>query len=152
MARRTDLDDNYGSSLGGPLFEAAAKPGLPRFVGDATPSEVLVVSIIHRHQGRENPVSIARITEECGLTARVIKEAVRQLRKHHRFPIGARRDGERPGYFWIVDAADADMAWGPYYRQILDMAENFGQFNRSARNRELYGQLRIKLGVGGEES
>ncbi len=152
MARRTDLDDNYGSPLGGPLFEAAAKPGLPEFVGDATDAERSVANLIFERKGRANPLSIARLRESTGLSDRAVKGAVEQLVVHHGFPIGASRNSSRGGYFWIVDAEDLAVTVKPSEGQIIAMSRRLRRLNSPARNLELHGQVGIELGVAGEES
>ena len=152
MARRPDLDDNYGSPAAGPLFEAAGEPGLPDFVGEATDAERSVAVLVFEHKGRGNPLSIARIRSATGLSAREVKAAVEQLVSHHGFPIGASRHSRRGGYYWIVDAADLEASNKPFEGQVIAMSRRLRKSNSRERNLHLYGQVGLELGVTENES
>lgn len=135
-------DDDFGfveRRISGPLFEgdpfgeSKVKP---------QPDEVLVASLIWKHRGRGNPVSIARLKDLTGFSERSIKGVVEQLVVCHRMKIGGRRE-EPVGYFVIEDAEDLRVAVGPYRAQILAMWRRLKVLESARELRELLGQLTL---------
>ncbi len=106
-------------------------------------AEMLVGSVIWRHQGRGNPISIARLIETFPeFTVRKVKETVEQLVVTHRCRIGARR-GDPEGYFWVVDAEDQAAAVKPYRAQIIAMLRRLRVLDSPEDYREFVGQLQL---------
>ncbi len=107
------------------------------------PDEVLLASLIWRHRGKDNPISIARLRELTGYTERQIKDLVEQLVVTHGMRIGGRR-GEPGGYFVIETAEDQAAAVRPYKLQILAMWKRLRKLEEPHSLRELLGQLKLE--------
>lgn len=111
----------------------------------ATNEEQAIAWIIFtHHRSRHQPVSIAALGINTGLSERTIKGIIEKLRVNHRMPIGARRD-EKPGYFWIVDQMDQEIACIPFRNQVLTMFKTLRVLDSPKRVRELLGQLQMEV-------
>lgn len=136
-----DRGESYGMpTVRGPLFNEGPFDGART---NPTVEESIVGSIIWRHAGRANPVSIARIHELTGYSERQIKGIVEQLVVAHRLRIGAKRE-EPAGYFMIQDGSDQAAAVGPYRSQILSMWKRLRVLESLEGLRELQGQLKLE--------
>ena len=143
------MDDLYGQAptITGPLFDTPDP--WPLFAHDdkplsgATQDELRVAGIIMEHAGSANPVSIAAIREQTGLSERQVKGVVERLVVEFRLKIGARRE-EPSGYFIICSASDQEAAVGPYKAQILAMWKRLRVLEAPHALRELLGQLRLE--------
>lgn len=119
----------------GPFGDSDAKP---------SPEELMVGSLIWKHRGRSNPISIARLRELTGYGERQIKGLVEQLVITHRMRIGGSRQ-EPAGYFIVQDAADLAAAVEPYKSQILSMLRRLRVLDAPHARREFLGQIRLEL-------
>lgn len=108
-----------------------------------TPEEVMVASLILRHKGKDDPITIARLRDLTGYTERIIKDTVEQLVVTHGMRIGGRR-GEPAGYFMIETAEDQAAAVRPYKLQILAMWRRLRRLEEPHALRELLGQLKLE--------
>lgn len=134
----------YGDTQAlGPLFDAGPF-GQSKI--QPTAMEALVAGMIWKHKGRNNPISIARISELTKLSDRTIKGVVERLIVTHKIRIGARRD-EPAGYFVIEGIEDLDAAVGPYKAQMLSMLHRLRVLAPPEVVREFLGQLKIEAGV-----
>jgi hypothetical protein len=135
-----NVDAGDFASIAGPLFaQEASGPELKEY---ATTAERVVAEIISQHQGRGNPISIAKLGACTGKSEREIKGIVEQLVVTHRMKIGGRR-GDPAGYFVVVDADDLEMAVRPYRDQIFAMLRRLRVLMAPLAYRELKGQLVI---------
>jgi len=138
-------DDPYTTqepTVAGPLFDVGPFDHSP-LSQPSSPMESIVANLIWRRQGRDNPISIAVIVENTGLSAREVKQIVEDLRSQHRMPIGAKRE-DPSGYFWIVDASDREVAAAPYRRQILTMWETLRRMDSVEHLRELREKMTVE--------
>jgi len=106
-----------------------------------TALEALVAGLIWKHQGREHPVSIARLREITNLEERGIKGIVADLIDGHKMRIGARRE-EPVGYFIMRDPADVEAGTGAYRAQFVAMARRLRVLDPEGMP-ELFGQLSL---------
>lgn len=143
--KKVDADDfapGVVASIAGPLFD---EPAVDPFAGSkVTPDAVekVVAGLIWQHQGRENPLPLAKLSEVTGRSERDVKAVVEQLVVTHRLRIGARR--QMPwGYFVIVDAEDLRVACEPYESQIFAMWRRLRILRSPMEMKELLGQLVI---------
>jgi hypothetical protein len=146
MKRQEDAGDFEPSvQVPGPLFALprAAEP-FDRSKLDPTSMEIMVGVLIWEHQGRENPISIARLVQKTGVGERTIKGIVADLIAVHRMRIGARRE-EPAGYFIIRDAEDIPAGTGAYKAQFLAMALRLRVLDPGGMA-DLYGQLPLEAG------
>lgn len=126
----------------GPLFDMDEGPFAHSQI-DPTMEEVLIGSVIWKHKGRNNPISIARLREMTKLSERQIKGVVEQLVVSHKLKIGGRRE-DPVGYFVIQDAEDLAAAVGPYKAQILAMWRRLRVLEQPGLLREFLGQLSLE--------
>ena len=142
--KRVDAGD-FGSAGFG-LFERQS--ACPTLFADSkiTPDakERVVAEMIACHKGRENPISIARLTAATGWDARTVKGIVEQLVVTHRIRIGGRR-GEPGGYFMIVDLEDLEAAVRPYRDQIFAMFRRLRVLMGTHALAEMAGQLAMSV-------
>ena len=138
MRRVIQHDDAYTEALpsvAGPLFDRGPFDHSP--LGQpSSKAQGVIAALIWRHQGRDNPINIEQIGRNTDYQPRDVKAIVEGLRREHLMPIGARRE-EPSGYFWIVDAADREVAAAPYRRQILTMWETLRRMDTPQHLREL---------------
>ncbi len=145
-----------GVTTPGPLFEWADKEAEIRATDGPfgrsklkpTALEILIAGLIWKHQGRENPISIARIREISKLDERGIKGVVAELIDGHKMRIGARRE-EPAGYFIMVDAEDVQAGMGAYRAQFITMARRLRILDPEGMP-ELFGQLSLEERIGGQ--
>lgn len=142
MRNDDHLDDQpwRPATIDGPLFEDSPFANSP---ANPSPDEVLVGSLIWRHRGQSNPISIAKLQEHTGLSERTIKGIVEQLVVTHRIRIGGRRE-DPVGYFVINSASDQEAATKPYRNQILAMWRRLRVLEAKPALLELLGQLRLE--------
>jgi hypothetical protein len=127
----------------GPLFERPIEEG--PFSGShfsPTKLETLIGGLIWIHQGRENPISIARLREISGVGDRMIKAVVTDLIVTHRMRIGSRRE-EPAGYFMIRDAEDIEAGTRAYKNQFLSEALRLRVLDPKGMQ-DLFGQLHLE--------
>lgn len=133
----------WDSPLFGPR-QAAADP-FAQSANLPTAQEKVIAGLVWQHQGRENPVSIAKLCEATGYSERTVKGIVEQLIVMHHIRIGGRRD-DKPGYFVVVDRADQQLASLPIRNQIVAMARRLAVIESPEAVRELLGQQRLEVG------
>ncbi len=148
MKRSGDvIDEGFMERNFGPLFAAPVAQAVktPPWREGLRPSrdEAAVAEIIWRHQGRKQPVSIARIAEATGLNERSVKGVVEALVVQHHLRIGGKRE-EPVGYFVVCDAEDLDTATRPFRNQILAMWRRLRVLEAPHALRELLGQLTLE--------
>lgn len=143
-----DADDYSVRESPGPLFEQVERQGpFARSKFQPSPTELAVASLIWRHRGRKNPISIARIIETVGipgLDERAVKQTVADLVVMHRCRIGASRSQDGGGYYWIVDAEDQEAAVRPFLKQMVEMGRRLRVLMSKEDYQELVGQLRFE--------
>jgi hypothetical protein len=132
------MGDLFGAREEGPFADSVVTP-------DAR--ERAVAGILWTHQGRGNPVSIARLKMATGWSEREIKGIVEQLVVTHRMKIGGKRS-EPVGYFVVADREDLEAAVRPYRDQIIAMWRRLRVLLGPHALRELHGQLAIGEGDG----
>jgi hypothetical protein len=141
--------DPYGTpavQAPGPLFAAIEDEPFADSKIAPTAIERVVAGMIWKHQGRNNPISIAALSSATGKDARAIKAIVEQLVTTHRARIGGYRgaDGDPAGYAVIVDAEDLAAAVGPYRAQIFAMWRRLRVLLSRHELAELHGQLGLE--------
>jgi hypothetical protein len=144
--KRPEPDDyQFGSIEDLPLFRRAPEAG-PFADSNArrAPEEVLIASLIWKHKGFRNPITIARLHEMTGFSERKIKSVVEQLIVTHRMKIGGNRQ-EPFGYFIAQNDEDLRAAVEPYKSQMIAMAKRVRVLDAPHSRRELLGQIRIEL-------
>lgn len=146
--RRVEEEAYTQPTVAGPLFDASPFDHSP-LGGPSRPIEEIVAKLIWKHQGRHDPISITHIRKNCHLSERAVKSLVFDLRTEHHMPIGAIRGSgesqeETAGYFWIVDAADREIATAPYRGQILTMWRALRVMETPAKLRELREQMTVE--------
>lgn len=114
-----------------------------------TALEALIAGLIWKHQGREHPISIARLREVTSLDERAIKGVVADLIDGHKMRIGARRD-EPVGYFIMRDAEDIQAGTGAYRAQLIAMARRMRILDPEGMP-DLFGQMSLDEGGRGED-
>jgi hypothetical protein len=141
MKRHTDAEDYAGA---GPLFEQPEEGPFGRSKLPPTALERDIAERIWRHRGRANAISIARLTQETGLSDRTIKQQVETLVDTHRMRIGGYRE-DPAGYAIIETAEDLAAAVGPYKAQALAMLRRLRVLESPEGWREFLGQLRLEV-------
>ena len=134
----------YGlPTVHGPLFSVEQETPFSRSQVRPNQEEILLGSLIWKHRGRTNPISIARLREITGLSDRQIKGIVEQLVVTHKIRIGGRRE-EPAGYFVIESAEDLESAVKPYKAQIIAMWRRLRVLEAPQALKELLGQLKLE--------
>lgn len=145
--KKTDASDFAGiPEARAPLFERDADESGPfaRSSIQPSPHEILVAGLIWLHQGRANPIPLARLREATRLTDRALKDIVRELRRTHWVMIGASR-GQPSGYFIIRDELDLAVGVGPYRDQAIDAIQTVKLLAGKETVIELLGQMRMEV-------
>lgn len=140
MRHEPDANDFGAATVRGPLFDQSP---FDRSQMDPTNEERRVADLIWRHRGRNNPITIAQITEATSLEAREIKAIVAELVVSHKMRIGGRREAP-VGYFVIEDAADLEAAVKPFKGQILAMWKRLRVLEDPQELAKLRGQLTLE--------
>lgn len=134
----------YGlPTVSGPLFSTPKESPFSRSSVRPNQEETLIGSLIWKHRGRANPISIARLHELTGLSDRQVKGIVEQLVVTHKIRIGGRRE-EPAGYFIIESAEDLESAVKPYKAQIIAMWRRLRVLEAPQALKELLGQLKLE--------
>jgi hypothetical protein len=102
----------------------------------------MIAGLIWKHQGRENPIPLARLKEIAGVDERAIKGVVADLIDGHKMRIGARRE-EPAGYFMMCDGEDIQAGTGAYRAQFISMARRLRVLDPEGMP-ELFGQLSLE--------
>lgn len=135
-----DANDFGAATVRGPLFD----PGpFGASQMDPTEEERKVAGLIWEHRGRQNPISIARLSQATGLNEREIKATVAELIISHKMRIGGRREPPA-GYFVIEDAADLEVAVKAFEGQILAMWKRLSVLKGKQEMAKLHGQLNLE--------
>jgi hypothetical protein len=141
MRREAEI---YGlPTVHGPLFRVEEETPFSHSPVRPNQEEILLGSLIWKHRGRANPISIARLHEITGLSDRQIKGIVEQLVVTHKIRIGGRRE-EPAGYFVIESAEDLESAVKPYKAQVIAMWRRLRVLEAPQALKELLGQLKLE--------
>jgi hypothetical protein len=108
------------------------------------PEKDLLV-VLREHVGKGNAITLHQLVELLGVSDRVVKAMVSNLRVNFRVMIGASRDAAAGGYYVISSAAEALESTQYLVSQVLTMLRVIRVMRGRHATVELFGQLHIQL-------
>jgi biotin operon repressor len=102
-----------------------------------------VYSAIRGLGSRDTPVPLDHVARRCGLSERVTKSVVQELRRNGHQIVSSR--GKANGYYYADTPTESDAYAKKLYSEAVSRLRTLKGMTNSAAARELLGQLKMEM-------